>query len=108
MPNAHRPPQPSTSAPALPVNLSDLPALIDAEGVRKHLAPVGRTLLYNLASSGEIQTASLGLGRGKRVFVTASVVQWLQRRMEQTKRPRMAIHRAVGAGSTLGNKGQTL
>ena len=90
MPNAHTPPQTSTSVPALPVNLSDLPALIDAKGVRKHLAPVGRTLLYNLASSGEIETASLGLGRGKRVFVTASVVRWIQHRMECTKRPKMA------------------
>lgn len=80
----------SADAPDLGIDFSDLPALLDAEGVRKHLAPLGRTLLYELASQGEIQTASLGLKRGKRVFVTASVVAWLQRRIASTRRPRLA------------------
>ena len=84
-----------TDIQVLQVNLAELPALLDAEGVRKHLAPVGRTLLYNLAASGEIQTASLGLGRGKRVFVTESVVLWLQRRMASTKRPRIATRQSA-------------
>lgn len=91
-------PQVSTNVPVLPVNLSEIPALLDANGVRKHLAPLGRTLLYELATRGEIQTASIGMKRGKRVFVTASVVQWLQKRMAATQRPRMADRRAANAG----------
>lgn len=79
-----------TNVPVLTVNLSEIPALLDSNGVRKHLAPLGRTLLYELATRGEIQTASIGMKRGKRVFVTASVVQWLQRRMAGTVRPNIA------------------
>ncbi len=52
-------------------------------------APLGRTLLYELASRGEIQSASLGLKRGKRVFVTASIVAWLRRRTAATRRPKV-------------------
>lgn len=84
---------PVTSVPALNINLSEIPALLDADGVRKHLAPIGRTLLYELASRGEIETASIGMKRGKRVFVTASVIQWLQKRMAITQRPNMSIRR---------------
>lgn len=82
------------NVPVLPVNLSEIPALLDAEGVNKYLAPMGRTLLYELATRGEIQTASIGMKRGKRVFLTASVVQWLQKRMAGTQRPQMAARRA--------------
>lgn len=88
-------PQVSASVSTFTVNLSEIPALLDANGVRKHLAPLGRTLLYELASRGEIQTASIGLKRGKRVFVTASVVGWLQRRMAATQRPQMAVRRGL-------------
>lgn len=74
----------------LEIDLTKIPPLLDADGVRKKLAPISRTTLYELATLGEIETASLGLGRGRRVFVTASVVAWLQRRMEATKRPKLA------------------
>ena len=87
-------PHVTANVPVFTVNLSEIPALLDADGVRKHLAPVGRTLLYELATRGEIQTASIGLKRGKRVFVTASVVQWLQKRMSATHRPQVADRRA--------------
>ena len=87
-------PHATANVPVLTVNLSEIPALLDADGVRKHLAPVGRTLLYELATRGEIQTASIGLKRGKRVFVTASVVQWLQKRMSATQRPQVADRRS--------------
>ena len=87
-------PHATANVPVLTVNLSEIPALLDADGVRKHLAPVGRTLLYELATRGEIQTASIGLKRGKRVFVTASVVQWLQKRMSATHRPQVADRRS--------------
>ena len=86
----------STNVPTLKVNLSEIPALLDADGVRRYLVPVGRTLLYELATSGEIQTASIGIKRGKRVFVTASVVQWLEKRMAATQRPQMAGRRTAG------------
>jgi hypothetical protein len=84
--------QVSTNVPVLTVDLSAIPPLLDADGVRTHLAPIGRTLLYELAARGEIETASLGLRRGKRVYVTASIVAWLQRRMAATRRPQMAQH----------------
>lgn len=78
------------NVPELNVNLSALPALIDLAGINKHLCPVSRSLAYVLATSGEWQTASLGIGRGRRVFVTESVVAWLQRRMAGTVRPNIA------------------
>ena len=81
--------QSSTNVPVLSINLSEMPALLDAEGVSKHLAPIGRTLLYTLATRGEIQTASLGMKRGKRCYVTASVVRWLEKRMAATQRPQI-------------------
>ena len=81
--------RPLTANLAELVNLAGIPPLLDVGGVNKYLAPVGRTLLYSLATSGEIQTASIGLKRGRRVFVTRSVVDWLQRRMEATERPNM-------------------
>ncbi len=85
----------STNVPSLAVNLSEVPALLDYKGVNRYLAPLGRTLLYELASSGEIETASIGMKRGKRVFVTASVVRWLERRMAATQRPQMADQRGT-------------
>ena len=97
--------QTSANVPVLTVNLSEIPALLDANGVRKHLAPLGRTLLYELATSGEIETASIGIKRGKRVFVTASVVRWLQRRMAMTQRPQMADRRA-GTDSAAAKEGK--
>ncbi len=82
--------QEPVNVPPLGINLSEIPALLDANGIRKHLAPLGRTLLYELATRGDIETASLGLGRGKRVFVTTSVVKWLERRAAESKRPNLA------------------
>ena len=84
----------AVNIPALSIDLSAIPALLDVEGINAHLAPISKTLLYELASSGDIETASIGLRRGRRVFVTLSVVQWLQKRMAATKRPRMADRRA--------------
>ena len=87
-------PQSSIEPQHLTINLTEIPALLDAHGVRKHLAPLGRTLLYELASQGEIQTASVGMKRGKRVFVTSSIVQWIEKRMAMTKRPKMGSSKA--------------
>lgn len=79
-----------TGTNALRIDLTKIPPLLDCDGVRKNLAPISRTTLYELATLGEIQSASLGLGRGRRVFVTASIVAWLERRMAQTKQPNLA------------------
>ena len=81
--------------PELNVNLSGLPALIDLNGINKHLCPMSRSMSYELATSGEIETASLGLGRGRRVFVTESVVRWLQKRLAGTQRPNIAPRRKI-------------
>ena len=98
----HNQSQSLTSTPRLSTQAAEVPLLLDADGVRKYLAPIGRSLLYQLASRGEIETASLGMKRGKRVFVTATVVQWLERRLAGTIRPNVADRHAVtettGAG----------
>lgn len=77
----------------LNIDLSKIPALLDCEGVRTYLAPIGHSLLYELAAAGEIESASLGLGRGRRVFVTASIADWLRKRAAQSKRPNVAPRR---------------
>jgi len=77
----------------LNIDLSKIPPLLDVAGVNAHIAPLSRSLLYELASCGEIETASLGLGRGKRTFLTSSIVSWLQKRVGQTKRPNLAPRR---------------
>jgi hypothetical protein len=97
----------AANVPLLKINLSEIPALLDVDGVQKHLAPIGRTLLYELATSGEIETASIGLKRGKRVFVTQSVVQWIQRRMAATLRPRLKIRKSSGVAADLLPKERT-
>jgi hypothetical protein len=74
----------------LNVNLSKIPPLLDVAGVNTHVAPLSRSLLYELASRGDIETASVGLGRGKRMFLTSSLVSWLQKCVAQTKRPNLA------------------
>src|ERR1700676_248018 len=85
------------NVPELTIDISKLPPLLDCDGVHKHLAPIGRSLLYELATKGDITSASLGIGRGRRVFVTASIVQWLQKRAAQTKRPNIAPRRSQKA-----------
>lgn len=83
----------SSPVPRLDVDSAKLPALIDLDGINKHLAPVSRSLLYALAAAGEIQTASVGLKRGSRVWVTASVISWLNRRLATTKKPNLTSRR---------------
>lgn len=80
-----------SNAADLRIDANKLPPLMSAEQIRERLAPIGRTLLYELATRGEIQSASLGIGRGKRVFVTATVVAWLERRVATSLRPNVAV-----------------
>ncbi len=76
--------------PKLDIDVTRIPPLIDVVGVSTYLAPLSRSLLYELASRGEIQSASIGLKRGRRFFVTTSLVSWLQKRASGTQRPNIA------------------
>ena len=80
---------PQLTAEALKIDLSNLPVLLDEEGIRAKVAPIGRTTLYAAATKGEIETVLLGAPgkRGKRLFLAASVVAWIIRRAEVTRRP---------------------
>jgi hypothetical protein len=89
--------KPNTSEPAdvskLDIDLSKIPPLLSVEGVGQYLAPLSRSLLYEAASRGEIQSASVGIGRGRRLFLTSSIAEWLQRRAAKTHRPNIAPRR---------------
>ena len=90
--------RPNTSAtasvPALNLETpTGIPPLLDADGVRKHLAPISRSTLYSLATAQEIVTVSVGVGRGRRCFLTASIIAWLQRRADATVRPKIAARK---------------
>ena len=86
----------TSNAPAqgLSINLAAIPALLTTQGVNQHLAPCSATSLYEAATAGEIQSVSLGMGRGRRLWVAASVVDWINRRAATTKRPALAGRRA--------------
>ena len=71
-------------------DLTAIPPLLDVPGVRRYLAPISRSTLYSLTASKEIESASVGMGRGRRMFVAASVAAWLQRRAAVTLIPRIA------------------
>ena len=95
MKNTHEPASPL----ALNINLTAIPPLLDVEGINTYLAPISRSTLYSLASEGLIESASIGLGRGRRCFTTASVAAWLQQRAATTKRPNIAPRKAADAKS---------
>lgn len=61
--------------------ITTLPPLLDFRTLQTHFQ-IGRTVAYQLASAGEIQTLTLGAPgkRGKRVFLTESVLAFLDRR----------------------------
>lgn len=92
--NAHDP-----HPPQFTLDLTNVPPLLDAKGVRTHIADIGRTLLYHLASTGEIQSVSLGMGKRKpkRMFVTESIAAWISRSAAETKRPEMGAQSAKAA-----------
>ena len=87
----------NATAQSLSINLATVPALLDANGVKRYLVPIGKTTLYELATSGEIVSVSIGMGRGKRCFLASSIVDWLNRRAETSKRPALADRRAAAA-----------
>jgi hypothetical protein len=81
----------SLTAASLGIDVSRLPALLDADGIHSRVAPIGRTVLYEAATREEIKTVLLGAPgkRGKRLFVTDSVIAWILRRATTTKPPAM-------------------
>jgi len=85
-------PESKTTAETLGINIANLPVLLDDEGIRAKLAPIGRTLLWQAATAGEIESVLLGAPgkRGKRLFVTASVVAWMVRRAKATAPPKLS------------------
>lgn len=83
------------TAEAFGIDVSSLPVLLNEKGIRERVAPIGKTTLYSAATNGEIATVLLGAPgkRGKRLFVTSSVVAWIIRRAQQTKRPAIGSRR---------------
>lgn len=82
----------------LGLNLNLLPPLLDERGVVDRIVPISRSTLYCAAGAGEIQTASIGAPgkRGRRLYVTSSVVEWVLRRLDETKRPALAPRKRLG------------
>ena len=68
-----------------PSNVAEpLPLLLDVEGVNKFIGPISRTTLLVLATKKKIETVSMGMKRGKRLFVTESILRWLESRKATT------------------------
>ena len=62
-----------------------LPPVLDVRALEANFG-IGRTTAYHLASSGEIESLTLGAPgkRGKRAFLTQSVLDYVQRRIGQS------------------------
>lgn len=62
--------------------IAALPPLLDLRALETNFG-IGRTTAYHLASAGEIQSLTLGAPgkRGKRVFLTQSVLDLVNRRI---------------------------
>ena len=83
-------PASSAKPPVNPEILAAIPALLTTKGVNQYLLPIGPTALYEAATAKEIESVSVGMGRGRRLWVTASIVAWINRRAATTKRPALA------------------
>src|SRR5215213_403122 len=66
--------------------IAALPPVLDLRALQANFA-ICRTTAYSLASSGEIQSLTLGAPgkRGKRVFLTQSVLDFIERRTATAK-----------------------
>ena len=62
------------------------PIVLDLRGLQATFG-IGRTTAYYLASAGEIQSLTLGAPgkRGRRVFLTQSVIEYVTRRLAESK-----------------------
>lgn len=68
-----------------PINIT-VPPIIDLPYLRASFG-ISKTTAYALAASGEIQSLTMGAPgrRGKRVFLAQSVVEYVQRRLTESK-----------------------
>jgi hypothetical protein len=75
------------NASAIQAMIVALPPVLDLRALEANFG-IGRTTAYQLASAGEIQSLTLGAPgkRGKRVFLTQSVVDHVHRRAMTAKR----------------------
>lgn len=73
-----------------------LPPLLDLPTLEANFG-IGRTTAYLLASSGELQSLTLGAPgkRGKRVFLTQSVLEYVERRSQESKPLRCGLKAAA-------------
>ena len=69
-----------------PSALVVLPHVLDVRGLGQSFS-IGRTTAYHLAAAGEIQSLTLGAPgkRGRRVFLTQSVIEYVARRVTESK-----------------------
>ena len=70
---------------ALQSRIAALPPVLDVRALEANFN-IGRTTAYHLASSGEIQSLTMGAPgkRGKRAFLTQSVLDYVQRRLGES------------------------
>ena len=67
-------------------SIAALPPILDLRALEANFA-IGRTTAYHLATAGEITSVSLGAPgrRGRRRFLTQSVLDYISRRAAETK-----------------------
>ncbi len=66
--------------------IAALPPVLDLRALEANFG-IGRTTAYQLASNGDIQSLTLGAPgkRGRRCFLTQSVLEYIQRRVAEAK-----------------------
>ena len=66
--------------------IAELPHVLDVRTIGQSFG-IGRTTAYHLAAAGEIQSLTLGAPgkRGRRVFLTQSVIEYVTRRLAESK-----------------------
>lgn len=66
--------------------VASLPPILDVQAAKRNFA-LGKTTLYHLAAAGEIQSLTIGAPgkRGKRAFVTQSLLDFMNRRATESK-----------------------
>lgn len=66
----------------LPSTVSTLPPILSVEEAQQYFK-LGKTTLYALATAGEIQSLTIGAPglRGKRAFLTESLLAYVNRRV---------------------------
>jgi hypothetical protein len=77
---------PSPVVPDLDAFIASLPPVLGLQELKVNFQ-IGRTTAYHLASNGEVESLTLGAPgkRGKRVFLTKSVLEYVQRRLADSQ-----------------------